>query len=292
MTQYFFGDLSSPLPGSTFIDDNLEPWAAALHSMHSGVSRPSYVQTGMMWLDISSTPWQIKVFQGTDDMVVSSLDPSTLAVTSPIPDGSITTQKINDGAVTNEKLANMGSNTIKCRTGTDGDPLDLLVGQNSLIARPTGDALQSVQLGSGLSLSAGNIDTSSVITSGVYTPTFSNEVGISGSVSSGLSWRWERISVKGVSSDTVIVRAGNFSFTCDNGSSSSGADFTLPFPISSTNTGALCGTLGNVASTSSQLRLGTFNGLGSGAGGRFRVTNSTGGSTTYVGTFIYAATST
>lgn len=81
MSQFDFGNLESPLPGASFINDNLEPWRDALHSGHMGNSRPSYVVSGMWWIDNSSTPWVAKVFQGSDDIVVGTLDPSTLVFT-------------------------------------------------------------------------------------------------------------------------------------------------------------------------------------------------------------------
>ncbi len=85
MSQYDFGNLSSPLAGSVFIDTHLEPWRNALHSMHSGTSRPSYAVAGTMWLDTTTTPWVVKVFDGTDDISIGTINATTNVFT---PSGS------------------------------------------------------------------------------------------------------------------------------------------------------------------------------------------------------------
>lgn len=78
MSQSDFGNITSPQPGADFFDNKLEPWRDALHTLHRGNARPSYVQSGMQWIDDSTTPWVLKVFQGSDDIVMGTLDPSTL----------------------------------------------------------------------------------------------------------------------------------------------------------------------------------------------------------------------
>lgn len=78
MSQFDFGNLSSPLSGANFIDNNLEPWRDALHSCHSGATRPSYAVNGLLWLDNSNASlWILKMFQGSTDIVLGSLDPVT-----------------------------------------------------------------------------------------------------------------------------------------------------------------------------------------------------------------------
>lgn len=79
--QYNLPDFTSPQPGGTFLKDNLEPWRDALHSYHKGPTRPSYVVDGMLWIDDSTTPWVAKVFQGSDDIVMGTLDPVELKFT-------------------------------------------------------------------------------------------------------------------------------------------------------------------------------------------------------------------
>lgn len=77
MSQYDFGDLESPLSGTAFFNTHLEPWRDALHSMHKGSSRPSYAVAGMIWVDDTTSPWLLKMFNGTaNDITLGSIDPS------------------------------------------------------------------------------------------------------------------------------------------------------------------------------------------------------------------------
>lgn len=91
MSQFDFGDLSSPLSGAQLINDNLEPWRDALNSLHSGAARPSYATPGLMWLDNSTTPWSLKMFQGSSDIILGSLDSTTLNFTPSAVDGATVT---------------------------------------------------------------------------------------------------------------------------------------------------------------------------------------------------------
>lgn len=80
MTQTNLPVMTSPTSGAQLVS-NLEDWRDALHSMHSGTVRPSYVLPQMMWIDTSTTPWVLKVFQGSDDIIMGTLDPTTLDFT-------------------------------------------------------------------------------------------------------------------------------------------------------------------------------------------------------------------
>lgn len=91
MSQFDFGDLSSPLSGAQLINDNLEPWRDALNSLHSGAARPSYATPGLMWLDNSTTPWTLKMFQGSSDIILGRLDSTTLNFTPSAVDGTTVT---------------------------------------------------------------------------------------------------------------------------------------------------------------------------------------------------------
>lgn len=56
---------------------DLNAWAQAIHSGHSGGSRPSYITGGMTWVKNSSNPWQMYIFDGTDDVLTGTLDITT-----------------------------------------------------------------------------------------------------------------------------------------------------------------------------------------------------------------------
>lgn len=97
MSQYSFGNLSSPVSGATLIDTHLEPWRDALHSCHSGSSRPSYAVAGTVWLDTTTTPWVIKIFDGTDDISIGTVNATSnvFNATSATPaDASVTAAKL------------------------------------------------------------------------------------------------------------------------------------------------------------------------------------------------------
>lgn len=90
MSQYSFGNLSSPLSGATLIDTHLEPWRDAVHTNHSGTSRPSYAVAKMLWMDTSASPVTLKYFDGTDDITVGTFDESANLFTPSIPNSTIT----------------------------------------------------------------------------------------------------------------------------------------------------------------------------------------------------------
>ncbi len=77
MSQYDFGNLSSPVTGADLIDTHLEPFRDALHTTHSGTSRPSYVESGMIWLDTTATPWLLKMYDGTADITLGAINATT-----------------------------------------------------------------------------------------------------------------------------------------------------------------------------------------------------------------------
>lgn len=53
----------------------------ALLSMHSGLVRPEYADKGTLWLDISVSPHIVKLYTGTEDAVIGSVNPLTGAWT-------------------------------------------------------------------------------------------------------------------------------------------------------------------------------------------------------------------
>lgn len=77
MAQFDFGNLESPLSGTVFINGNLEPWRDALHSSHKGGSRPSYAVEGMLWVDDTTNPWILNMFDGSNDIALGSFDTTT-----------------------------------------------------------------------------------------------------------------------------------------------------------------------------------------------------------------------
>jgi|SRR5210317_26113 len=63
---------------------NLNATINALNSNHIGASRPSSAVAGSIWLDNSVTDTiSIKLFDGTDDLELFSINTSTNAITLP-----------------------------------------------------------------------------------------------------------------------------------------------------------------------------------------------------------------
>lgn len=77
MAQDDFGNPTSPLSGTDLIEDHIEPWRDALHSTHSGTARPSYVVAGLMWLDTTTTPWVLNMYDGANDVAIGTVNSST-----------------------------------------------------------------------------------------------------------------------------------------------------------------------------------------------------------------------
>lgn len=116
MSQSDFGNLESPLSGADFINSKLEPFRDALHTTHSGTSRPSYVQTGMMWLDTTNNPWLLKVFMGSDDIILGQLSTSSLnflASSSNYAPGSVA---VTGGTINGATIGQSSAAAIKATT--------------------------------------------------------------------------------------------------------------------------------------------------------------------------------
>lgn len=77
MSQSDFGNLESPLNGTTFFNSKLEPWRDALHSTHKGSSRPSYATAGMLWINDTTNPWVLNGFTGSVDVPLGTINTST-----------------------------------------------------------------------------------------------------------------------------------------------------------------------------------------------------------------------
>lgn len=49
----------------------------ALLNHHKGSTTPAYAEAGILWLDDTSTPWLLKIYDGTDWIVIASINAST-----------------------------------------------------------------------------------------------------------------------------------------------------------------------------------------------------------------------
>jgi hypothetical protein len=79
MAQFDFPLLDPEVTTGTDLAGDLNSWAAALESLHSGLVRPTYAGEGLLWLDKSggASNWSLKLYDGADDIQLFSID-STL----------------------------------------------------------------------------------------------------------------------------------------------------------------------------------------------------------------------
>lgn len=133
MSQFNFVDQTSPLSGADLVQNILQPFRDSLWTQHSGTTRPTYVQAGMIWIDTSSNPWLGKFYDGSNDITLYHIDPS--AHTGG-PSGNFDGNSLDTDSVDNSKLANMAAYTLKGNnTNASNNPTDLsamgIVGQYS-----------------------------------------------------------------------------------------------------------------------------------------------------------------
>lgn len=83
-------DYSENPSGIQLMDKFLAGMADNQLTNHSGVSRPSYAQAGTFWIDTSATPWVLKQFTGSGDVILGTLDQTRLVFTArrALQDGS------------------------------------------------------------------------------------------------------------------------------------------------------------------------------------------------------------
>jgi hypothetical protein len=113
MSQYDFGTIDPATKSGTALAGDLNSWRTALNSLHSGSSRPSYAVAGQVWLDTTSSPWIIKIFDGSDDIAIGTVDATANSFAVTLNNDAVTTAKINNGAVTVAKLATVAGNAGK-----------------------------------------------------------------------------------------------------------------------------------------------------------------------------------
>jgi len=89
----------------------LTEWESALMSSNSGTDRPENIVAGGIWVKIiSSTSWQLVLYDGTNDLVIASINPdnSTITFDSNSLTGSLDADTLN-GASNYNKFRTGGS---------------------------------------------------------------------------------------------------------------------------------------------------------------------------------------
>lgn len=78
-------DFSGNPTGAGLMDDYLDKDQQNVLTSNSGIRRPSYAVAGTKWLDMSATPWLLKMYDGTNDIVIGTVNPSTHKFIASIP---------------------------------------------------------------------------------------------------------------------------------------------------------------------------------------------------------------
>lgn len=74
MSQYDFGTINPATTSGTALATLIGAVRDAVNSAHSGSSRPAYAVAGTIWLDTTSTPYYLKMYDGTDDITICSIN--------------------------------------------------------------------------------------------------------------------------------------------------------------------------------------------------------------------------
>ena len=84
MTRFDFGTLDPYVVDGVQLASSLNQWRDAVHSMHRGASRPSYIVPGMTWVNDTGGPtaWVINIYMSPTigDWPVALYDTTTGAI--------------------------------------------------------------------------------------------------------------------------------------------------------------------------------------------------------------------
>lgn len=124
MSQYNFGTINPATKTGTALANDLNSWRDAVHTLHRGSSRPSYAVAGMHWIDDSTTPWALKIFDGVStDTTIATYNSTTKVWTPVLVDLQVTTDKIAANAVTPAKMSRAGTaGQVLTSNGSGADP--------------------------------------------------------------------------------------------------------------------------------------------------------------------------
>lgn len=77
MSQSDFGTIVATTKSGTQLASDLNGWRTAVHSGHSGTTRPSYAVAGMTWTNTAANPYVVNFYDGTDDIVIGTINTTT-----------------------------------------------------------------------------------------------------------------------------------------------------------------------------------------------------------------------
>lgn len=129
MSQSNFGTIDPATKSGTDLASDLNAWRTALHSNHSGASRPSYIIAGMVWLDTTTNPWILKMYDGAGDITIGTFNTSTNVFTA-------ANTSIDNGSIGLAKLATQAANSMLANvTGGSASPTAVTLAANTFMGR-------------------------------------------------------------------------------------------------------------------------------------------------------------
>lgn len=97
MSQAIFTSINPLTTSGTQLATILNDFKDALVSGKSGNSRPSALQAGGTWVDVAANPiWYLKLYDGTSDLVMMTINTSTGIISSPASENAFSITKTSD----------------------------------------------------------------------------------------------------------------------------------------------------------------------------------------------------
>lgn len=110
-------DFSQNPTGPQLMDDYLAKMQENVLTTNSGVTRPEYAKQGTLWIDMSTTPWLLKVYDGSQDIILGKIDIN------------------NDKFISSNPMTTTGDITVQ---GADGNPARLAPGTEGYVLMSNG----------------------------------------------------------------------------------------------------------------------------------------------------------
>ena len=110
-------DFSQNPTGPQLMDDYLAKMQENVLTTNSGVTRPEYAKQGTLWIDMSTTPWLLKVYDGSQDITLGKIDIN------------------NDKFISSNPMTTTGDITVQ---GADGNPARLAPGTEGYVLMSNG----------------------------------------------------------------------------------------------------------------------------------------------------------
>lgn len=108
------GNWNLPTSGPASMDtlmSRIQANVDALLSCNSDASQPGYRQAGTIWLQTSSTPWQLRFYDGSSWITMATVDPATHAITWAIGVLPVVGTVSQSGGVPTGAIVERGSNS-------------------------------------------------------------------------------------------------------------------------------------------------------------------------------------